>query len=213
MEKYHKINSLFKRDMNAPKKPFLFGEWASPEIGFLANTVWLWTEKIDGTNIRVGFDGATVAIGGRKENSQIPRPLLKALQEKYTVDLMKSAFPNITAEEPITLYGEGIGYRIQKSDKYQELANYEPMVLFDVKIGQWWLSQEDIIDISDSLSVPIASTRGAGTIMDAIEFVRGGFKSLFGDFTAEGLVLRPTVPLFSRNGTRIITKVKVRDFR
>ena len=34
----------------------------------------------------------------------------------------------------------------------------------------------------------------------------------WGEFQAEGIVARPRVTLFSRNGERIITKVKCRDF-
>jgi len=39
-------------------------------------------------------------------------------------------------------------------------------------------------------------------------------KSTWGDFIAEGLVLRPEVDLFAESGKkRIITKVKYKDFR
>lgn len=42
--------------------------------------------------------------------------------------------------------------------------------------------------------------------------VRKGFKSAWGDFTAEGLVGRPLVELKGRDGSRIITKLKYKDF-
>jgi hypothetical protein len=45
-----------------------------------------------------------------------------------------------------------------------------------------------------------------------IDQTRTGFKSQWGDFIAEGIVARPVVELKSRNGDRIITKIKYKDF-
>ena len=45
-----------------------------------------------------------------------------------------------------------------------------------------------------------------------VDFVRHGFPSQWGDFTAEGVVARPKVELKTRNGARIITKLKHIDF-
>lgn len=39
-----------------------------------------------------------------------------------------------------------------------------------------------------------------------------GFKSQWGDFIAEGIVARPMTELKNRNGSRIITKIKHKDF-
>lgn len=45
-----------------------------------------------------------------------------------------------------------------------------------------------------------------------VNLVQKGFNSEWGDFLAEGIVARPSVELFSRNGKRIITKLKYKDF-
>ena len=37
-------------------------------------------------------------------------------------------------------------------------------------------------------------------------------QGLWGDFTAEGLVARPKTELFGRDGKRVITKIKYKDF-
>ena len=39
-----------------------------------------------------------------------------------------------------------------------------------------------------------------------------GFKSQWGDFMAEGIVARPAQELRTRDGHRIITKIKHKDF-
>lgn len=52
-----------------------------------------------------------------------------------------------------------------------------------------------------------------GTLEDACDFVRNGMVSTWGNFQAEGIVARPKIEMRSRNGSRIITKVKVTDFK
>ena len=60
-----------------------------------------------------------------------------------------------------------------------------------------------------AISVPII---GRGMLHDMIDRVRCGFTSTWGDFPAEGIVARPAVELKARNGARIITKIKTKDF-
>lgn len=50
MSEYHKINTLFKRD---EKNLIIEGDYSCPEFAYLAENEWTWTEKVDGTNIRV----------------------------------------------------------------------------------------------------------------------------------------------------------------
>lgn len=52
MVKYHKIETVFKRDEEGSKK-LIPGKFRSEAIEFLADNEWCFTEKIDGTNIRV----------------------------------------------------------------------------------------------------------------------------------------------------------------
>lgn len=51
------------------------------------------------------------------------------------------------------------------------------------------------------------------TLSQGIELVKHGITSYFGDFEAEGLVLKPLVMLVNRKGERIVTKLKHKDFR
>jgi len=52
---------------------------------------------------------------------------------------------------------------------------------------------------------------GMGTLHEMVELAKTGFKSRWGDFMAEGVVAKPAVELKSRNGERIITKIKYKD--
>ena len=57
---YPKIQTLFKRD---DRNVIIEGDWSVPEFAYLADKPWRWTEKVDGTNIRLHWDGRKVTSG------------------------------------------------------------------------------------------------------------------------------------------------------
>jgi ATP-dependent RNA circularization protein (DNA/RNA ligase family) len=214
MNPYHKIQTVFKRD---EKGKIIEGDYSIPEFEYLKDNLWIGTEKVDGTNIRVMYKNDELEFGGKTDNAQIPATLYKRLTELFTVEKMREVFPSST-ENGITtfpwtcLYGEGYGAKIQKGG-----GNYKSdgvdFVLFDVKIGNWWLKKEDVADIANQLEIRVVPIVAVGTLSDIIEVTRMGMNSNWGNFIAEGIVATPFVPLFSRNGNRIITKIKHRDFK
>jgi len=213
---YHKIQSIFKRDMSSPNNSFIIGDYTIPEFEFLKDNNWVWTEKIDGTNIRIMWDGESVTFGGRTDNAQMPIFLLYKLQELFEGTEKRKLFKDIFSKDGvcftnICLYGEGYGAKIQKGGG-NYIADGVDFILFDIKIGDIWLKREDVEDIAAKLGIRTVNIVGEGTVNEAIEFVKKGFNSEFGDFLAEGLVIRPEIELLSRNGSRIITKIKHRDF-
>ena len=214
MSKYHKIQSVFKRDPENNFKTFLEGEYSLPEFEYLADNDWVFTEKIDGTNIRVYYNGTdrVVWFEGRTDKAQIPTFLLEQLVEMFPPEVF-SMFD--ASAGTVVLYGEGYGARIQKGGG-NYISDGVSFVLFDVRIGNWWLERSAVDDLAESLgikSVPVRGFSGPGTLKDMVDFVRGGFESSWGPFEAEGLVARPAVELSARNGKRIITKLKCRDFK
>jgi len=207
MNTYHKIQTIFKRDPNNKYKTLLLGEYSLPEFEYLANNEWTFTEKVDGTNIRIVFDGTSITFGGKTDRAQIPALLVTRLNEVFLpqLDLFKEKFP-----DGVCLYGEGYGAKIQKGGgNYRQNQDF---VLFDVKIGDWWLQRNDVHQIALELGIDVVPVIGKGTLLEAVERVKGGFNSTWGDFQAEGIVARPTVELQTRAGNRIITKIKCKDF-
>ena len=206
MKKYSKIQTIYKRDMSN-KGAIIIGDYSLPEFDYLKNNEWVFTEKVDGTNIRIHWDGEAVKIGGRTDNAQIPTPLYDKLISIFPPTKFKSA-----GLETVTLYGEGYGAKIQKGG-----GNYihdgVDFVLFDILIGDWWLKRNDVCDIGMELGVNVVPILGVGTLDEAVDMARKGFNSQWGDFVAEGLVLRPAVELKTRSGHRIITKIKCKDFK
>jgi hypothetical protein len=214
MKEYHKINTLFKRDMTKPNKPLIMNQFSCDEFYYLKNNMWTFTEKIDGTNIRVIWEHATkdITFKGKTNNAQIPANLFKELSIIFNpqFDKLASLFP----ETDVCLYGEGYGVKINSGGNY--IPDGNDFILFDIRIGEWWLKREDVEGIAKSLDLDVVPIIGEGTLVDLIGLVKTGFKSQIAqntDFIAEGVVARPKVELKARNGERIITKLKYCDFK
>lgn len=211
MIKYPKINSVYKRNDQGN----FTGEFSQPEFEYLFHNEWEGTEKIDGTNIRIHWDGKGFQIAGRTDKAQIPEHLFNRLSEICSEELFHSVFEK-KEDGPldITLFGEGFGNRIQKvGSKY--LNDEVDFILFDVKIGPWWMKRSEVVHISQQLGIKVVPTIIYGTLEEAIEYVKWGFPSkvAYNELQAEGLVLTPKIDLFARNGQRIITKIKTKDFQ
>jgi hypothetical protein len=211
MNKYHKIQTVYFRDPATNFKTLLEGTWSKPEFEYLKDLDWVGTEKIDGTNIRIMWDGEQVRFGGKTDNAQIPAHLIAILQDKFHNEDMLEVFG---AEGGVCLYGEGYGAKIQKGGNY--IKDGCDFILFDVRIGDVWLKYEDVIDIANQMNVvDVVPVICMGKLEDCIEIVREGFTSVMSEnkeYIAEGLILKPYVDLFDRKGDRIITKIKHKDF-
>lgn len=207
MREYHKIDTVFKRDPNTKFKSLILGDYSQDAFGYLANNEWVFTEKVDGTNIRVMIGAGEVTFGGKTEDAQIPANLVQRLQERFLPQ--KAALVEAFSDGGC-LYGEGYGARIQKGG-----GNYrqdQDFVLFDVKVGDWWLQRSAVEDVAQKFGLDVVPIIGRGTIADMLAMAREGFNSTWGPFAAEGIVARPAVDLKTRNGSRIITKIKHKDF-
>lgn len=208
MKPYHKIQTVYKRDPETKYRTLLEGQFSTPELEFLAENDWSFTEKIDGTNIRIDFtEDGFLSFGGRTDRAMIPALLANRLNEIFLPiqDIMANKFP-----KGVTLYGEGYGAGIQKGGENYSLK--QDFILFDVLIDNTWLNRVSVGEISLDLglvSVPLLAT---GTLSEMVEHARDGIRSTFGDFQAEGIVARPACEITARNGDRIITKIKCKDF-
>lgn len=202
---------MFKRDMENKGK-IIIGSWTLPEFEYLKNNHWIFTEKVDGTNIRVMFDGNEIKYNGKSDNAQLHADLIENLHKMFDdkLDLFNELFEN-TTDNPteVCLYGEGYGAGIQKGGCYREDKSF---VLFDIKVGEMWLQRKDVEDIAENLGIDIVPIIGDGTLQHGIDLVKSGLKSTWGDFIAEGIVARPETEFRTRRGDRIITKIKYTDF-
>jgi hypothetical protein len=219
MSEYHKIETLYERDLKTHKvHPGVFKNRVYEII-----KTWHWTEKIDGTNIRciwqpavkgVNVDGVngditeSVRFGGKTDNAQMHGDLVNWLRENVTVEKLRAVFPDTEA----VIYGEGYGAGIQKGGIYGPTKR---LIVFDVLVGsKWWLSWENTCDVAGKLGLDVVPYVGEMTLEDATEYVRKGFRTQLGaqEGPAEGLVGRTVEPLFDKKGARLIVKLKTKDF-
>ena len=215
MKTYHKIQSIYRRDPSTKYKTFLDGAWSVPVFKLLKDIEWTFTEKIDGTNIRIGWDGVDkIELGGRSNNADIPTPLTNYIREHFTTERMTNGLTG-----PVTLIGEGYGGRIQKGSGYQTEQRF---ILFDVFIEPTednpvgiWLAREVVEHIAGMLEIPVVPIIHTGPLLDGIDIVKAKPVSIMSTdktLVSEGVVVRPSTELRDRMGRRIITKIKVKDF-
>lgn len=245
---YQKINTIFMRDAKNVITPY--ESFTEPEFEYLRGLKWRAEEKIDGTNMRIevtkvpiwdgGIEGRTingvefkVRIAGKTDNAQIPKNLLKHMQEKYPNEKVLAALGlkefipveewenehNWLTYEQIpniyTIYGEGYGEGIQSGGWYIKGGN--EFIVFDVKVNDIYLKTDARDEIATKLGAPIVPFIGYFTLDEAIAFVRKGFRSRVAQNPdakmAEGLVLRTDLGLRNRMGNRLIVKIKYEDFQ
>jgi len=71
----------------------------------------------------------------------------------------------------------------------------------------------DVEAIGKTLGLDVVPIIGTGTLKDMVAMTKSGFKSRWNDdLIAEGIVARPETEMRRRNGDRIITKLKYKDF-
>ncbi|HEU5395178.1 MAG TPA: RNA ligase family protein [Candidatus Methylomirabilis sp.] len=207
VERYQKIPTVYLREEKRGGK-LLVGQWASTEIAYLADCPWRFTEKVDGTNLRVIWDGHRVTYGGRTDDAQIPADLVNYLVGTFGGEENAQRLEQVFGSTPAMICGEGFGGRVAQGRHYAEASE---MAVFDVKIGDWWLGRANVEDVAGKLDLTVVPEVLIGTLEEGVQLVREGFKSGWGEFLAEGVVGRPVVDLVARDGERIAVKLKRRD--
>lgn len=183
MQKYHKIRSPFNRDPVTNK--LVKGSWSLSELDYLQNNQWVGSEKVDGTNIRVMWNGKEVSFNGKTDNAQLHMDLIKKLQEIFVPQT--PLFAEKFGESQVCLYGEGYGAGIQKGGVYRQDKNF---VLFDVWIDDIWLERGNVEGVAEMLGIDVVPVVKTGTLNELIEYIETSPNSTWGDFSMEGIVAR-----------------------
>jgi hypothetical protein len=206
---YPKIPGPYERDITPGpnRNKLIIGKWSCREFEVLQNAPWMFTEKVDGTNIRIIWDGHKRTFGGRTDNAQIPNKLIPVLEGLFTEEILEQVF----GPAKVVLFGEGYGAGIQSGGVYRPDQSF---VLFDVRVDQWWLERASIEDIGIKMGLLVVPRIYTGTLLEGISVVQQGFRSKWNpDHVAEGLVGVSAVGLLNRRGDRIIVKLKTKDLK
>lgn len=208
MEFYHKIETIYNRATDGSKK-LIIGDYRNDTVKFLKDLPWQFTEKIDGTNIRIMWDGHKVSYGGRTERANIPAHLMNKLLELFGSNEVEQLFEQTFGEREVILFGEGYGVKIQNGGLYRPDVSF---ILFDVMINGNYQSREMVETTAKQFGLEVVPIIFEGALEEGIEYVKAKPMSTIGTAPMEGLVARPKVELNDRCGNRIIVKLKVKDF-
>ena len=209
MREYHKIETVFNRSTDGDKR-LIWGDYRNETVEYLADNIWQFTEKIDGTNIRIHWDGHNVEIGGRTDRAQIPKHLIDYLSATFLTPEVEELFEQTYGEKDVMLFGEGYGAKIQNGGDYRSDVSF---ILFDVLIGDNWQSREWVEATAKMFGIDVVPIVLEGTIGDGIDYVMQHNNSTIGKAVMEGVVGRPKVEMKDRLGNRIIVKIKWKDFK
>jgi len=204
-KEYSKIPTLFERGDDFQFKSSL--EFTKPEFKEIKH--FEVTEKIDGTNIRIVYENGELFFGGRTDNADLPSPLLEKLKSMFDLSKLKELFEG----KKVTFFGEGYGAGIQNptGKKYSDTQNF---ILFDINIGGFWLSYNDLSSIAAKLNIRNVPRLGFLTIDQIVEMVFEGFPSQIGDVPiCEGIIAKSPSGMLDRMGNRVMFKLKYKDFQ
>ena len=228
MERYGKTYGPFKRDTKTGA--VIHGKWTHPVFDYLKDARWRFTEKLDGTNMRLIYTpplmshsemgsfkhmGSCVSLKGRSDAADVHGTLAEWAKD-ITAKRFETALHELAfyAAEPVCIYGEGIGEGIQKGG-----TNYGPTHFraFAVKSrGVFWEPRYAEALIRHKLGIPMAPVILEATLLEGIEYMKKGFRTcITGEEQgyAEGLIGVPTVPLTTPQLDRIVVKIKACDFQ
>lgn len=208
LKEYEKIETVFLRDMNTKK--LNENEYRSETIKYLKDCEWEFSEKIDGTNIRVYWDGHKVSYYGRTDKAQIPSQLMNRLIELFGGNTNEEMFEQTFGETPAMLIGEGYGAKIQSGGDYRDDNDF---ILFDVCVNGKYIDREDVRQIANTFNIDSVPVIMVGKLQEGIDYVKTQPMSKIGKAKMEGLVARPLVELNDKRGNRIIVKIKCCDFK
>ncbi|MCW0953264.1 RNA ligase family protein [Weissella ceti] len=170
-------------------------------------TKWWVSEKMDGTNTRIIWDGYKLEVKGRTGGSQ-----LQGYQTELLGDLTQNGnykFDETFGEKRVIIYGETFGGKIQGNPH-----NAEPQFqIFDINIDGVWLMYDDVKLISEQLGLRYVEHELLPNWRAVLErFEQTGRQRQDNGAYYEGLVAVPEHMPLTRTGERVITKVKMADF-
>ncbi len=208
MEKFPKIPTLFPFNQGLKKFDSTEG-FQDPNVELLKDNMWAWTEKVDGTNVRIYWDGYDLKVRGRTDKSQFSKDQADYLTQMVATEALENMIEQMFGEKEVYIYGELHGNNIQKVGKLY--SDHYKFKVFGIKIGGVWLEKINMNEVAMELALDVVPYVLLGTVHQAIEYVQKNPKSTFSEAPLEGLVGIPVGGFLDRQGKRIAVKIKIRD--
>lgn len=209
MKEYHKIPVLWKFDKETKK--YIKGMFYDQSVLELRKNRWLFTEKIDGMNFRIHWDGHSLQYAGRTDSTMFSAEQIEFIEKELVNEEKETIFEQTFQDKVVTVYGELFGNKIQNGGDYTEGKGLAFRV-FDIEINDVFFRKPDMIDLcDDELGYDSVGILFYGTIEQGLKYVEKNDKSTYGTAKLEGLVGTPVGDFRDRLGKRIIVKIKKRD--
>lgn len=195
--KSDKVRALIAEKNNG-RLPFT-SDYAEADFGLV--DIWDVEEKIDGKNISMVLNDKKkgeyrISIFGRNGQSLVSKHLEEYLRDTFTVNKVMEAIGGLglmiqkgrTANESLTLFGEGYGEKIQGD--YYKIG--EPrFALFDIISCGIWSNRDKVRTVGERLGLIAAPYLGQMTELEIVEFIKSKPKSRINpDVTMEGIIAR-----------------------
>jgi hypothetical protein len=168
---YPKIDGLFKRYTEGPERnKLIHGNWTRVEYEYLKDCEWIFTEKVDGTNIRVYWDGykptfsghqnSVANHGGFTEEGAIlpirgrfsPRDVVEGISISLGIPVVPVVLRG-TLQDGIDLVTKGLASRVAEENpdyRSEGLVGVTPLGLLNHK-GERIIVKIKSVDFNDSL--------------------------------------------------------------
>ena len=208
-KEYHKIETLYKFDQETKK--FIPNTFYNPSVELLQNNQWLFTEKVDGTNFRIYWNGHTLSYAGRTDNAVFSKDQIAFIEANLINESMTNSFETMFRQKEVIVYGELYGNKIQKDGHLYTDDNGLAFKVFDVYNDNQFMPYKHMIHLCKELGYDVVPLVLTGTIAEAIAFVENNLLSTFSKATLEGLVGKPIGDFLNYRGERIVVKIKKRD--
>lgn len=181
--------------------------YTNPAFKYLEDSYWTASRKVDGTNLRIKWDGEQAIYCGKTNKANFTPDQKEYIESVFVEEIFEENFRKDGKSPTVIIFAELVGPKIQNGDngEFKELE----AIIYDVKINETFVSAENIAKIANYFG--LQSTYGllkiTDTLTNLIEMIASG---TLGEI--EGIVAKPDVELKTNNDYRLITKIKTRDY-
>ena len=205
MNMYQKIERLFRFD--SVSKHFIKNAYANKAVSLLLNNDWVFTEKIDGMNFRIYWNGHTLTYAGRTDDAKFSEYEKAFIESELVTPEREIMFEQMFGEKTCLVYGELYGNKIGKvGNLYSDKLDFR---VFDVEVMGIMLAWEN--DVASTLGFKTAPIVFIGTVNELLKMMPSLKHSTFSNAPLEGVVGKPIGEFRDRLGKRIIIKITQRD--
>jgi len=204
MTEYQKIESLYTFD---PTIKRFRRKIYNPIVEYLKDNSWCGSEKVDGTNTRVQWDGHSFSFGARTDAGDLPKRIREILSQVFNYD-MEVVFEQKFAEKEVILFMEGYGGKVQNGTYLCD----EKIIGYDIMVDNIYLDKNTSKQIFEDLGIEFVPLIEFNNLQEAIDYVYNNKQSIIEpESKIEGLVCFPKARVYDHMGNRIIVKIKNKD--